>query len=484
MKDRIPGISVPASATIRQAMLVIDRGAIGTAFVVNEERVLVGLVTDGDLRRALLAGLGLESPLTLLHLKRPITARQGLSMDEIAGLFSEPVRVVPIVDDAGRAVDIALFDKRAHLPVAQPILGEKELTYVSECVLTGWVSSTGKFVTRFEEAFGEFCCVPYAVSAANGTVALHLALIALGIGPGDEVIVPTLTFVASANTVVYTGAKPVFVDSHPKTWNLDPNAVEAAITPRTKAIMAVHLYGHPADMDALKDICERHNLKLIEDAAEAHGACYNGMRVGSFGDVSCFSFYGNKIVTTGEGGMIVTPHREIAEKCRILRDHGMSPERRYWHPVLGYNYRMTNLQAALGVAQMERIDGILEAKRRIAEQYHKALAGIPGIEPLVEPPKAWSVYWLYSILVDEARLGMNRDALSAFLKERGVDTRPVFPVLHKQPIYMTGQSLPVAEDISARGLSLPSDPTLNASEIAHIAKALREAAQQPAHARS
>jgi perosamine synthetase len=470
-------MSVPRSATLRQAMLAIEGGALGTALLTDETGRFAALVTDGDVRRALLGGSGLESPIGTLGSRDAVTALAGTPPSELAKLFNDRIRLVPILDTDGRVVEVATFDQRTHIPVAQPWLGERELVYVSECVLTGWVSSTGRFVTLFEKMFAEFCGVPHAVATSNGTTALHLALLGVGVGPGDEVIVPTLSFIASANSVRYCGATPVFVDSEPVTWNMDVAAVEAAITPRTKAIMAVHLYGHPADLSALRKLCDAHGLKLVEDAAEAHGATFGAQRVGSFGDVSAFSFFGNKIVTTGEGGMLCTHDAAMARTMRMLRDHGMSPERRYHHPVLGYNYRMTNLQAALGVAQMERIDEILGAKRRIGREYGELLAGVRGLQLPVEVAPAQSVFWLYSLLVDPAASAVTRDGLMAALRQHRIDTRPFFGPIHQQPIYATGQRLPIAEDASARGISLPSHATLSSAEIRRIALTVRAAVE-------
>jgi len=474
MKERIISISLPSTGTIRDAMQAIDQGALGLTLLIESgtERFM-GLVTDGDIRRALLNGYGLESPVASVPRPESKTAHVDMSQEQVASLFSEPVRVVPLLDDEERVVDLAIFDQRMRLPVAEPSLGEKELLYVSECVLTGWVSSAGKFVTRFEEVFADFCGTRYAIATSNGTTALHLALLALGIGPGDEVIVPTLTFIATANAVTYTGARPVFVDSEPETWNIDPGLVEEVVTPDTKAIIPVHLYGHPVDMDPILEIAERHNLFVVEDAAEAHGARYKGRRVGGIGDIGIFSFYGNKIITTGEGGMIVTNRADLAEKMGMLRDHGMSPERRYWHPVLGYNYRMTNIQAALGVAQMEKVDSILAAKQEIAYRYEEGLRNIPGI---ILPPKApWAenVYWLYSILIYPQQFGMSRDNLVQILAEQMVDTRPLFPPVHLQPIYDTQQSLSIAEQLSKAGLSLPSAATLATSEIDRVVTVIK-----------
>ena len=474
MAERIRAMTIPSSATIRGAMHAINRSGLGIAALLADptDGRFCGIVTDGDIRRALLSGYGLESPVADIPRPVPVTASVGTSIEEITPLLNDYIRFVPLLDSNERVVDLIVLDRRAHLPIAEPLLGEQELRYVTECILTGWVSSAGKFVKQFEEMFAAFCNARFAVATSNGTTALHLALLALDIGPEDEVIVPTLTFIATANAVTYTGARPVFVDSELETWNIDPGQVEAAITPKMKAIIPVHLYGHPADMDPILDIANRHGLAVIEDAAEAHGARYKGRRVGAIGDIGCFSFYGNKIITTGEGGMIVTNRGSLAHKARILRDHGMSPNRRYWHPVLGYNYRLTNLQAAIGVAQVEKVDAILEAKRRIAQAYTEHLQDIPGIALPPEASWAENVYWICSILVDEHVFGIGRDALMAELKKQRIDTRPLFPPVHTQPIYATGQSFPVAEQLSARGISLPSAVNITEDDVKRIANTI------------
>lgn len=480
IQEQITSMTIPTSATVREAMRAIDRGMLGLALLVDDrDQRFTGLVTDGDLRRALLNGIGLEASVREVNRKTPITTSIGINLDTLSTLIQDHkhVRCIPLLDDQQRVVDLAIVDRRVRIPVAEPLMGEKELEYVSECILTGWVSSAGKFVRRFEEMFAEFCGSNYAIATSNGTTALHLALLALEIGPGDEVIVPSLTFIASANTVRYTGATPVFVDSDPYTWNIDPTKIESAITQKIKAIMPVHLYGHPADMDPILEIARRYNLAVVEDAAEAHGAQYKGARVGSLGDIGCFSFYGNKIVTTGEGGMVVTDRADLAEKMRVLRDHGMRPEQRYYHYVLGYNYRLTNIQAAIGVAQMEKVEAILESKVRISRSYEQALADIPGISLPPEAEWAKNVYWLYSILVDEQQFGMSRDDLIALLTENGFETRPFFPPVHTQPIYASPIHLPVAERLSKTGLNLPSAVNLNVSDIQRIANVIRRAAQ-------
>jgi len=358
------------------------------------------------------------------------------------------------------------------IPIAEPFLGEEELKNVVEAVKSGWISSRGKFIPDFEGEVARCCGVKYGVATSNGTVALHLALIALGIGPGDEVIVPTLTFVATANAVIYAGAKPVFVDSHPNYWCIDPEKIERAITPKTRAIIPVHLYGHPCDMDIIMDIARRHNLYVIEDAAEAQGAEYRRKKVGSFGDVACLSFFGNKIITTGEGGMCLTSDEGLAERMRILRDHGMNPNKRYWHDMVGFNYRMTNLQAAVGVAQIERLGKFVEKKRKIADWYRGGLKKLEEKELIKlhpEMPWATNVYWMYSILVQD-NFGIGRDELRRKLELKGVESRPLFYPLHTMPPYEIGEErIPVAEELSRRGISLPSSVNLTAEQIDYIA---------------
>lgn len=357
------------------------------------------------------------------------------------------------------------------IPIAEPLLGEEELNNVIEAVKSGWISSKGKFIPEFEEKFARYCGVKYGVATSSGTVALHLALTALGIKEDDEVIIPTLTFIATANAVRYTGARPVFIDSHPDYWCIDPAGIEKAITLKTKAIMPVHLYGHPCDMDPMMDIAKGYNLYVIEDAAEAHGAEYKGRKVGSFGDISCFSFYGNKIITTGEGGMCLTSAKELAQKMRILRDHGMNPGKRYWYDIVGFNYRMTNMQAAIGVAQLEKIDQLVEMKRKNAYLYNSLLNDAVGI--ILPPEKEWAknVYWMYSILVND-NFGTTRDGLIKKLEEKGIETRPLFYPIHIMPHYKTNKLFPVAEELSRRGISLPSGATLTHTQVRRVVEAI------------
>jgi perosamine synthetase len=366
---------------------------------------------------------------------------------------------------------VILSENRPFIPVAEPLLGDKELEYVTDCIKSGWISSLGKYVQDFEKRFAEYCGVHYGIATSNGTVALHLLAATLDLGPGDEVIMPSLTFVATANAIRYTGATPVFVDSEPETWNIDPDTVAEAITPRTKAIMAVHLYGHPADMDPLRTIADTHGLWLLEDAAEAHGASYKGRRTGSLSDAAIFSFYGNKIITSGEGGIIVTDNQDWAERAFFLENQGRYPKNPYWHSEIAYNYRMTNIQAAVGLAQFERIAELLDIRRRNAAHYNHRLADIPGLTLPPAMPWAENVYWMYSVIVED-EFGMERDDLRAGLRQAGIDTRPFFYPIHTLPMYNAGQSLPVAENLGRRGLNLPSGATLTLDQIDFICDTL------------
>jgi perosamine synthetase len=358
-----------------------------------------------------------------------------------------------------------------RVPVAEPDIGEDELKKVIEAVKSGWVSSKGPFIEEFEDKFARYIGLKHGVATSSGTAALHLALAALNIKRGDEVIIPTLTFASVANAVIYTGAKPVFVDSHPDYWCINPNKLEEKITENTKAIIPVHLYGHPCDMDPIMKIAKIYDLYVIEDCAEAHGAEYKGQKVGTFGDIACFSFYGNKIITTGEGGMCLTNNDELAQKIKMLRDHGMSLEKRYWHEVIGFNYRMTNLQAALGVAQLERIDKFIERKREIAKFYNTLLKDVNGV--ILHPEMSWAknVYWLYSILIDKEKFNLSRDQLMIKLAESGIETRRFFYPIHTMPPYkkyVSHDTFIVANRLSSLGISLPSSVKLTLEKIEKI----------------
>lgn len=352
-----------------------------------------------------------------------------------------------------------------RIPVYRPSIGEKEKEYVIDCLDSTWVSSKGAYISKFEQKFADRIDARHAITVSNGTVALHLALIALGIGPGDEVIVPTLTYVASVNSISYTGAMPVFVDSLPDTWQMNPSDIQKKITKNTRAIMVVHLYGHPCEMDTILSIAEENNLFVIEDCAEAFGSRYRGRDVGTFGHISTFSFFGNKTITTGEGGMVVTNDQTLFERAIHFRGQGLASHREYWHDVIGYNYRMTNICAAIGLAQLESAEMFIDRKREIAHMYRTGLEALP-VEFHSEAKNVQHTYWMTSVLVASAS---ERDRLRVFLSDSGVETRPLFYPVHTMPMYSGKfQRHPVAENLGWRGINLPSWPGLSNDEVRFV----------------
>lgn len=355
------------------------------------------------------------------------------------------------------------------IPVYQPYFGGREKEYVNQCMDSTWISSKGEFIGRFEAAFAEYVGAPGATSVCNGTVALHLALAALGVGAGDEVIVPTFTYIASVNTILQAGAVPVFVDSVRETWQVDPQDIQRKITPRTKAVMAVHLYGQCCDMDPIVRICEENNLLLIEDCAEAFGSYYHGRHVGTFGDAATFSFFGNKTITTGEGGMVLARDKAVLDRAFHLKNQGVSATREYWHDIVAYNYRMTNICAAVGLAQIEQAERIIAQKRQLAAWYAEALQGLP-LEMHREQPGTTHSFWMCSLLVHDAAY---RDGLRKHLQDRGVETRPVFYPAHTMPHCKADGVFPVAEYLGARGINLPSFPALAQDSVGEIAGHVR-----------
>ena len=365
----------------------------------------------------------------------------------------------------------------AFIPVCEPLIGDNVLPLVQECVETGWVSSEGRFIKEFEDKWAAYCGAAYGVAVSNGTTALQVAVAALKLPPGSEIIMPSYTIISCAIAIIEAGCVPVLVDCEPDTWCMDLDEVEAKITPRTRAIMPVHIFGHPVDMRRLGAIAERHGLAIIEDAAEAHGAEAHGRRVGGIGTMGCFSFYANKIITTGEGGMVVTSDAELAERLRSLRNLAFRRDRRFLHTEIGHNYRLTNLQAAVGVAQVERIDTHIEKKRWMAQAYQRHLGQIAGIQLPVERDWAKNVYWMYGVVLDDD-VDFNAVGFAQRLRERGVDTRPFFLGMHEQPVLkerglFAGERYPVSERIAERGLYLPSGLTLTQDQVDRVADAVR-----------
>lgn len=366
------------------------------------------------------------------------------------------------------------------IAVNEPLLNGNEKKYLEECIDTGWISSEGPFIKKFEEGLAKKVSRAQGIAVCNGTAALEIAVEALGITKGDEVIMPAFTIISCASAIVKMGAIPVLVDSDPHTWNMDVTQVEKKINQKTKAIMAVHIYGLPVDMDPLLELAKKYQLKVIEDAAEAHGQTYKGKPCGSFGDISVFSFYPNKLITTGEGGMVLTDNDELAEKCRSLRNLCFVAGKRFVHEELGWNMRMTNIQAALGLAQLERWDEHISRKREMGKKYTSLLRGVKNIStPLEKTEYAENIYWVYGIVLEK----QEAEAITKKLNEKSIGTRPFFFPMHQQPVFQKrgwfkNESYPVAEKLYKHGFYLPSGLTLTAEQIQEVATTLKEIVQQ------
>jgi perosamine synthetase len=418
----------------------LDNG-YGSVFILDAAGTLTGVVTLDELRLAVLKGA---------HLDFTRLGDVAVEWERVA----KSAAVSPILDEKNRIVDVQFQPEATFLPVSEPDLTHQELRNLIDAYLSTWISSIGDYVRSFEETFARKIGMAHGVATSNGTVSLHLGLAALGIGEGDEVIVPDFTFAASANSVIHVGARPVLVDVDPDTWCISAEAIESAITPRTRAIMPVHVFGRPAPMTEIAALAKAHGVFVIEDCAEAHGARYDGKAIGSFSDVASFSFYGNKIVTTGEGGICLTNNPELAARMRMLRDHGMRPERRYWHEEAGFNFRMTNLQAAIGCAQLERMGELIAMRRKVHSAYEAAFANLTGVElPPTMSPRCEPVVWFSCMLVPAEM----RSALIAACREANIDLRPFFHGLSSMPAYRRfGRACPVSSALSASGINLPT----------------------------
>jgi len=450
-----------------EVMKIINENAMGISFVIDDENKLCGTVTDGDIRRALLKDIGLQEEVKKIILKEFAYGHIADSYESLQNKIDHRIKIIPLVNEKMEVEDYFEYKQNIYFPVAIPNLNGNEFKYLTDAFMSTWISSSGEYINRFEEGFSKYCDCKYGVSCSNGTAAIHLALLALGIGEGDEVIIPDLTFAATINTVLHANATPVIVDIEKESWCIDPKEIRKAITPKTKAIIPVHIYGQSCDMGAIMSIAKEHNLKVIEDCAEAHGAKYDGQKVGSFGDIGCFSFFGNKVITTGEGGMCVTNDIELDEKMRILRDHGMSKTKRYWHDLVGYNYRLTNLQAAIGLAQLERIEDIHKNRRKYEKNYREIL-DIDKFTFQNDCENRTRITWLVSILIDER---INRDEYILKLKGKGIDARPFFYPLSDMEIYKPycKSATHIAHKISKIGLNLPTYESLKSiSEIKNI----------------
>ncbi|RZS72203.1 perosamine synthetase [Pseudobacter ginsenosidimutans] len=479
MNINIQSFLLNEEATLFDALKVIDSNAQGICFIVDEQGKLTGILTDGDIRRALLKSNTVDTPVKLVMNMNFNALPLGTPAELINSALNDKIRHIPLIDEAGKLIDFASRSRTRRIPIMQPSLSGNEVKYVTDCVQTGWISSQGSYVKQFEKMFAEYCGVPYALACSNGTTALHLALASLGIGPGDEVIVPDYTFAASINAILYTGATPVLVDIDRTSWTIDIDSVKTAITDKTKAIMPVHIYGHVCDMDALTKLAAINNIQIVEDCAESLGSFYRKQASGVFGAVGAFSFFGNKTITTGEGGMLIFKDKETYERASVLRDHGMSKTKRYWHDHVGYNYRMTNLQAAIGVAQMERIEEILQLKRNIAKTYNKAFSHFEGLQLHGEKSETINSYWLYTMIVNPG-FGVTRNEMIERLSKNGIEGRPAFYPLHEMPVYakeefIRGREFPNSKYVSENALSLPSYVDLTDEEMSSVIKSVEMA---------
>jgi perosamine synthetase len=468
-------------SSIRDAMQLINEGERGICFVLRD-RLLVGVVSDGDIRRALLRGSTLDCGIEEVMCNDFFSLEVGSPIESIQkGL--ELYKCIPITNDDGELVDLATAKSYHQIPLVKPELTGNELAYVTSCIQDGWISSQGKYVPKFEEEFGKYVGSANTIAVSNGTVALHLALVALGIGSGDEVIVPDLTFAATVNAVLYTGATPVLVDVDPVSMAMKAEHVTDVISTKTRAIIPVHIYGYPADLEQLLEIAKLNNLLVIEDCAEALGTFYRGAHVGTFGDAAIFSFFGNKTITTGEGGMAVFSETIVYEKARVLRDHGMSPHRRYWHEQVGFNYRMTNMQAAIGVAQLENINRFVDKKRWLAATYERELEGIDKLCLPREPPcsNSQNSFWLYTVVL-LPEFASKRDVILEALHLNGIDARPVFYPMHRMPPYASyacsDHGYENADYLSDAGISLPSSISITEKEIIYVCDKLQAALER------
>ncbi len=447
---------IEAHQSLREALIKIDQNLRGICFVTKTKR-LVGLITDGDARRFLLDGGSLEQKVEDAMNSNCVALPVWTEERIIRSTFSSQIKIIPLHNSEMELVDFADSLGTHRIPIAAPSIGVAEERNVLECLRTNWISSQGRFVTEFEKRFESMHPGMHALSVSNGTTALHLALASLGIKAGDEVIVPDITFAASANAVIHCGASPVFCEIKSSNGCIDVAEAEKLITPRTKAIMAVHLYGDVCDLDELDQLAKNRGLFLVEDCAESLGSKYHGFATGTFGDAATFSFFGNKTITTGEGGMVLFRDAKAKNRAKMLRDHGMSEGKRYWHDVVGYNYRLTNLQAAIGVAQLEKFEEIISRKIEIQRIYNNKFSRLSGATMKLPSSSHGNVHsnWLYTFTVT----GLSKEKMIADLLDAGVEARPAFQPLHKMPPYQAfrkSASLNNSIEFSKSSLSLPS----------------------------
>ena len=475
MKISIENLFVELPIKYKEALKVIQLNGLGIIFFIDKDKKLIGSFSDGDSRRVILK----ETPLPEMiqknsnfYNKNPHHLLFDCKISEIWSLFSQNINCIPLLDNEMKVVDFSTPSKVRKFPILEPDIGDNEINNLLECANSGWISSQGKFIKEFEVGFSKYLNGGHAVAVSNGTVAIQLGLLALGIGVDDEVIVPNFTFGASINAIIHVGATPVLVDVNPETWTLSLEGIEKAINKKTKAIMPVHIYGQAAHIDEINKIAKNNNLFVVEDCAEALGGTYKERLIGRDGDASSFSFFANKLITTGEGGMVVFKNKKIGEKAKVIRDHGMSPQKRYWHEFAGVNFRMTNMQASIGVAQLKRINQFLLGRKIVFQRYDKNFKSDNQLFLL--PNNDWSEnsYWLYTLVINDFT-EIKRGQLLKALSDRGIDARPGFYPLHKMPPYQKysdESEYPISSFLGSTSINLPSSPRLSFDEIDHIAQ--------------
>ncbi|MDB4040455.1 aminotransferase class I/II-fold pyridoxal phosphate-dependent enzyme [Methylophilaceae bacterium] len=475
MKINIDNLFVELPIDFKEALKTIEINGLGIIFFIDSNKKLIGSFSDGDSRRVILKETSLPKMIEKnsdFYNKKPHYLPFDCQISEIWTLFHHNIKCVPLVDNDMNVVDFSTSSRVRKFPILQPDIGDEEINNLLECANTGWISSQGRFIKEFEVGFSGYLNGGHAVAVSSGTAALQLGMLALDIGANDEVIVPNFTFGASINAIIHVGAIPVLVDVDPETWTLSLKAIEAAINKNTKAIMPVHLYGQSAHIDEINKIAKNNNLHIVEDCAEALGGTYKKRLIGRDGDATCFSFFANKLITTGEGGMVVFKDKKTADKAKIMRDHGMSPQKKYWHEFAGVNFRMTNMQASIGVAQLKKINNFLLKRKNVFQRYDKNFKS--NSQLLLLPKNSWSEnsYWLYTLVVSEFT-EKKRDKLLKALSDRGIDARPGFYPLHKMPPYQkysNGSDYPISSFLGTSTINLPSSPGLTFDEIDHIAQ--------------
>jgi perosamine synthetase len=474
MSKYLKYMTIDQASSVKLAMININKNQTGTVFVTKKKKIL-GIVTDGDIRRHLIKNKSLDIQINSLMNRNFVSINSFENSDNIFKItekFKHKIRVFPVINKNKELVDF-IFDNKIHkIPIYKPYLEGNEKRYLLNCITNNWVSSGGNFVLNFEKKFSQIHSSKNALAVTSGTTAIHLALVSLGVGKGDEVIIPNLTFAAVINAVLYTGAKPIIVDIDKHKWTIDCDEIQKNISKKTKAIIPVHIFGNPCEMKKIMQIAKKNKIFVIEDCAEAIGTKYRDKRVGTIGDCGIFSFFGNKTITTGEGGMIIFKNPKVYSIAKKLRDHGMSKEKKYYHELIGYNYRMTNMQAAIGVAQLEKFNEIIKKKVQIANIYKKYLFRKKTVKFQIDEKKSLNSFWAVAILIKKEDFTFS--SCEEQLNNMGIEIRNFFYPLNQQKIYKKYaiKKKYVTDNMVKKGILLPTFPSLSESNIKYICKNL------------